>query len=152
MPTVSESTKSSLAQKLTARARTAWPRLIRAANDSHSPRLRSSKGPWGSLESRMAMLRATPAISTQSDHLRSDRAELSPMPGARWLTEQNLLRDDDPAFSFAGLRALAGTMPVAIPELALSLSASQRRSFWEICREKPWESSGLAVGVLGLVL
>jgi 8-oxo-dGTP pyrophosphatase MutT (NUDIX family) len=84
--------------------------------------------------------------------LRTDREHLYTSPNARWLTEEQLLRDEDPVFAFAGVRALARATQIPFTALPLSLDNAQRRSLWRICRDRPWESAGLAVGVLGVIL
>ncbi len=84
--------------------------------------------------------------------LRSVRSGISPSPGARWLTEDELIRDQSGNLNFTGLRRIAETIPGGVANLPLSLQSAQQKSWRAIIGENSWAFWGIMVGVVGVIL
>ncbi|MFE0454248.1 NUDIX domain-containing protein [Streptomyces sp. NPDC058914] len=77
-------------------------------------------------------------------------------PGGRWVPEDALLDQatllDGTTLNVTALDRLDQSLPGGLRGLPWSLPDVQRRSLRAVVRDRPWETVGLVIGILGLIL
>ncbi|WP_327375348.1 NUDIX hydrolase [Streptomyces sp. NBC_01216] len=88
--------------------------------------------------------------------LTTDAERLLLGPGAHWVAQDELLDPDfrvgRASLNVTALERLDATLPGGLTGLPLSVPAPLRRTLGQIVRDRPWESAGLALGVVGLLV